>query len=103
MKQENASKLLEIFQDLPILPKAEIYCLNFHTNTFNIHVEMIYRIGQSEPLIVEPFGVIINDEFVDYRSTNIISRRRQNFQGYNLRASIVVTENDTLTHLDDYR
>lgn len=66
-------------------------------------VEQIYRVDISMPLIQEQFGVIKNLEFIDYRSTSITSRRRQNLFGLHLRASMVVTNNDTLNHLSDYR
>lgn len=44
-----------------------------------------------------------NNSFTDLRSTKITSRRRQNLKRTNLKASMVITNNDTLNHLDDYQ
>lgn len=68
-----------------------------------MNVLQIYRIGPETPLIVEPFGTIGNNHFIDLRSTSITSRRRINLSGYNFKASMVLTNNDTLNHLNDYR
>lgn len=88
---------------LPILPKSEIFYLNFETGTNDIQIQQIYRIGISTPLIFESFGFIRNDQFIDSRSSTITSRRRINLHGFNFRASMVITSNDTLNHLTDYR
>lgn len=52
---------------------------------------------------MEYIGRIDDNEFIDYRWTPITSRRRKNLYGLALRASMVVTNNDTLSHLTDYR
>lgn len=44
-----------------------------------------------------------NNSFTDLRSTKITSRRRQNLRRTILKASMVITNNDTLNHLDDYQ
>lgn len=64
---------------------------------------MFYCVSLGQPLIVESVGIIEKDRFIDYRETKVISRRRQNLRGINLKASIVITNNDTLNHLNDYR
>lgn len=55
------------------------------------------------PMIVENFGRIANGVFIDFRKTPITSRRRSNLFGLRLNASMVITDNDTLNHLTDYR
>lgn len=44
-----------------------------------------------------------NNSFTDLRLVKITSRRRQNLRRTNLKASMVITNNDTLNHLDDYQ
>lgn len=44
-----------------------------------------------------------NNSFKDLRLVKITSRRRQNLRLTNLKASMVITNNDTLNHLDDYQ
>lgn len=66
-------------------------------------IQQIYRVDVSMPLILEPYGNIENGQFIDDRSVQITSRRRQNLLGLRLKASMVVTNNDTLNHLIDYR
>lgn len=66
-------------------------------------IQQIYRVDVSMPLILEHFGNIENGQFTDGRRIQITSRRRQNLLGLHLKASMVVTNNDTLNHLSDYR
>ena len=66
-------------------------------------IQQFYRIDMSMPMIVENFGRILNGIFIDFRNTPITSRRRSNLFGLHLNASMVVTDNDTLNHLTDYR
>lgn len=82
---------------------GEIFYLK-KKNTFdNLIIHQMYRVDITMPLIVEIFGEIRNGQFIDYRSNPITSRRRQNLFGLHLKASMVVTNNDTLNHLTDYR
>lgn len=54
-------------------------------------------------LIHEPFGKWdLKNGLIDCRSTRIISRRRKNLLGKVLIASIVLTNNDSINHMDDY-
>lgn len=57
------------------------------------------------PLIIETFGEWneMNDTFSDLRKNKITSRRRQNLLGAKLTASMVVTNNETMNHLEDYQ
>lgn len=57
------------------------------------------------PLIREVYGewFKVNDSFVDYRKIKITSRRRRDLMGAQLKASMVVTNSDTLNHLEDYQ
>lgn len=69
----------------------------------DIEIEQIYRIDMTMPLIIERYGRISDGTFIDYRSTSITSQRRRKLLGHRLKASMVVTNNDTLNHLTDYQ
>lgn len=66
-------------------------------------IQQFYRISMAMPLIFENFGRISNGVFLDHRITPITSRRRSNLLGLCLNASMVITDNDTVNHLTDYR
>lgn len=54
--------------------------------------------------IHEYFGTWSLDRGIeDKRTTRIISRRRRNLQRHTLPASMVILNNDSLSHLTDYR
>lgn len=54
-------------------------------------------------LIIESYGIIRNGKFLDQRKFKITSKRRQNLMKTLLRATLVITNNDTLEHLNDYK
>lgn len=43
-----------------------------------------------------------HDRLLDTRPSRIISRRRKDLQGTLLNTAVVIVNNDTLNHLDDY-
>lgn len=45
----------------------------------------------------------VNDSFIDLRVIKVTSKRRRNLSGAELKASLVVTDNETLNHLEDYQ
>lgn len=101
---EVAGDIWPIFQNISILPKSEIFYLSKESAANGWMVHQVYKTGLETPLIVERFGEITEQwQFIDYRRTTIASRRRQNLLGLRLKASMVVTHNDTLDHLTDYQ
>ena len=56
-------------------------------------------------ILYETFGkwFKINDSIVDLRKIKVTSRRRQNLHGALLTASMVITNNNSLNHLDDHK
>lgn len=56
-------------------------------------------------LIEETFGRWFekNKSVIDLRDIKITSRRRQNLQGSILNAAMVITNNDSLNHLEDHK
>lgn len=102
--QFSENPIWNTLQTLSISPKSEIYFMKMVQNMPDyLVIQQIYRVDESMPLILEPFGNIVNGQFIDGRSIQITSRRRQNLRGLRLKASMVVTNNDTLNHLSDYR
>lgn len=73
------------------------------SDTDNMVVKQIYRTGLHEPVLIEEAGRLVDGHFIDERTSYITSRRRQNLQATDLRASMVVTNNETLYHLTDYK
>lgn len=56
-------------------------------------------------LILEKLYTFINEQFVPYGdgSTKNTVAKRRNLSGTLLRSSMVITSNDSLNHLSDYR
>lgn len=65
----------------------------------------VYKIhSKSENIICEPFGKWSSENgLFDERSTRILSRRRRNLMGRTISVSMVLTNNDSINHLHDYR
>lgn len=66
-------------------------------------IERVYKIHRHAPLTAERYGIWSNKTFNSLLNYPITSRRRQNLHKSVLRASMVITHNDSLNHLDDYR
>lgn len=97
-------QLLSFFANSMISVKSEIFFYFRDVEWDRILVKQIYRTNLMSSLSIEPIGIIsMTDDFVDLRSTQITSRRRQNLGAIHLAASMVVTNNDTLNHLSDYQ
>ncbi len=59
---------------------------------------VVYRMGKNEPLIIDEFS------YSDVETTDLtLVLRRKNLKGFQLKASMVILNNDSLNHLDDYR
>lgn len=63
----------------------------------------VYRTSMSQPLQLELFGIYSGKHFHDYGRERTVVSRRKDLNGIELRACMVVTNNDTLNHLTDYR
>lgn len=96
-------KVVEIFEPYRILPRSEIYAMYDESDTDAIVVKQIYRTAPLEDIIIENTGNIVDGAFIEEHMSHITSRRRQNLRGLALKASMVVTNNDTLNHLTDYK
>lgn len=75
-------RLWSIVRKLNISPKTEFFYMRKEKMGNSFEVQQFYRIGMARPMIVENFGRITNDVFIDYRDTPITSRRRSNLCGF---------------------
>lgn len=103
MLQKSENRFLATIEKLSISSKSEIFYIKKQNTMTSLEIQQIYRVDMSMPLIVEQFGIIANGQLIDFRDKPVTSQRRQNLFGLTLTASMVVTNNDTLSHLTDYR
>ena len=54
-------------------------------------------------LIIEHFGNYRNESLSVERTERVTTLRRRNLQGVNLRATLVLTNNNSVQHLNDYK
>lgn len=120
--EEVDAKILNLLADSPIMPLSEIYYISKNTRNETIfkqgqarfiipttmqHIFLVlnaaYRTSMSQPLQLEMFGIYSGKKFHDYDRERTVVSRRKDLNGIELRASMVVTNNDTLNHLTDYR
>lgn len=103
MKSPMEERIMQLFAAHPILPRSEIYFMEYKNQLDSFAIKEVYRTGLNRRALTSNIGNITSGIFYDIRNTSITSRRRQNLQGILLRASMVVTNNDTLNHLTDYK
>lgn len=77
----------------------------FFALTWSSYSFAVYKIHSTvEAITFEPFGRWSNETgLLDERSTRILSRRRRDLKGRTISVSMVLTNNDSINHLDDYR
>lgn len=99
IKPDGENEIEKIFKNFPILPSSEIFY--FDKNV----IKQIYRVSADSSLIHETYGKYFseNDSFVDLRDEIVTSKRRRNLMGTRLNATLVITNNQTLDHLNDYQ
>ncbi|KAJ6641128.1 BTB/POZ domain-containing protein 6-A [Pseudolycoriella hygida] len=95
--KDTNTKIKYLFEDIPILPMSQVFYISRESNQRKFSVKQVYRMGTNEPLVVEEN--VIEDSATALTPT----LRRRNLQGFRLKASLVVTNNDSLNHLNDYR
>ncbi|XP_037036713.1 ionotropic receptor 75a-like [Bradysia coprophila] len=92
------TKIRHLFHNCPIMPMSQVFFISDSFAKNHFLVKQVYRLGMNEPLIIEDFP------YPHVKTTDLTAvLRRQNFHGYQLRASMVILDNDSLNHLDDYR
>lgn len=88
-----------IFQNYKILPDSNVNLIIRDENNFQLN--SIYKIEENSSLIVQNLNWNkTNGRFKKYR---VLSKERQNLLGKGLIVSVVLTDNDSYSHLYDYR
>uniref|UniRef100_A0A182KER7 Ionotropic glutamate receptor C-terminal domain-containing protein n=1 Tax=Anopheles christyi TaxID=43041 RepID=A0A182KER7_9DIPT len=77
---------LEVLQDLPVLVSSEVFVMLKEA-------EQSIRFLQDTP----------DGKMIDLRTSKVTSVRRKNLHGHFLRASMVITNPETMNHLTDYQ
>lgn len=90
------------FQNIPILVDSNIF-LVFAYGDSNIEINEVFRYSIEMDLVFEYFGFYITGNFSDKRDIKVNSIRRATNDNLKLRATLVVTNNDTFDHLYDYK
>lgn len=93
------------FLALQIWLNSNVFLASYNEVENMYSIEQIYRREhQPQQLIREPVGNwSIDKGMQDMRSTRILSRRRQDLWGMQFRTSAVITNKDSLTHLNDFQ
>ncbi|XP_039444181.1 ionotropic receptor 75a-like [Culex pipiens pallens] len=100
----DCGRFLRFFDDLKVLISSEVYYLCAGEGVEGYSVRQVYRYSIESSLVEEVFGywyrgvVVRNDH-----AAIAASVRRQNLNRFKLRASVVITHNATLNHLEDYK
>ncbi|XP_055628375.1 ionotropic receptor 75a-like [Toxorhynchites rutilus septentrionalis] len=87
---------------LPLLVSSEIFIL-IRKETNHFVIQQVFKLSEQSTLNFEPFGMWLNGSLVDERTAMVTSVRRLDLKGHTLRASMVITNMDTLNHLTDYK
>lgn len=87
-----------IFANIRVLMDSRIYLFIFDEES-QVEVNMVYRLSMQTDLIFKYLGVYV----IGSSELKVNSLMRYNLNGLKLRASLVITNNDTLNHLHDYK
>lgn len=91
-------------RNLNVSLNSELFYIQKEKSENVFKIQQFYRIDMAMPMIVENYGRISNDTFIaNNLFIPITSRRRSNLFGMHFKASMVITDNDTMNHLTDYR
>ncbi|XP_031617482.1 glutamate receptor 3-like [Contarinia nasturtii] len=91
----------KVIKNLSFLPNSNIILANWDNNSERIILKQVYKVAIGMPLIYEDFGLWTKkDGLIDLRTTRILSRRRRNLQGYQLKATTVFMNEGSENHTD---
>lgn len=91
---------LDLLVNLPLYLDSHIYIT--YKKIDNYHVKGFYRTTNGS-IVQEDIGVWSNETSFEYFRRIIIGETRRNLQEFTMFISFVITHNDTLNHLWDYR
>ncbi|XP_050074306.1 ionotropic receptor 75a-like [Anopheles maculipalpis] len=101
---------LETLKNLPVLVSSEVFVMLKETVDL-IRFAQVYRVSRNTELLTENYalwtrstvGASERGLLQDLRTHKVTSVRRKNLHGHQLRASMVITNPDTMNHLTDYK
>uniref|UniRef100_A0A182Y0V0 Ionotropic glutamate receptor C-terminal domain-containing protein n=1 Tax=Anopheles stephensi TaxID=30069 RepID=A0A182Y0V0_ANOST len=102
---------LEVLKELPVLVSSEVFVM-LKEDFGSIRFLQVYRVSRKTELITENYALWTRSadgagdrgqQMQDLRTQKVTSVRRKNLHGHQLRASMVVTNPDTMNHLTDYK
>ncbi|XP_055837082.1 glutamate receptor ionotropic, delta-2-like isoform X2 [Episyrphus balteatus] len=101
LERESNELILKTFKNLEVMPSSEVYCLAKVKEYSGYVIKQVYRKSMQHVLILELFGFWSKNILIDRRTISTTSIRRKNMEGLKLRASLVLTHNDSINHLTD--
>ncbi|XP_055623767.1 glutamate receptor ionotropic, kainate glr-3-like [Toxorhynchites rutilus septentrionalis] len=93
----------DFLRTLQVLISSDLYYLCTTQDPGEIFVKQAYRFSLETGLIDEIVGSWKQGTLNISRTNAVSSVRRQNLHHFKLRASLVITHNETIHHLEDYR
>ncbi|XP_059610088.1 glutamate receptor 2-like [Phlebotomus argentipes] len=91
-----------LLEDLPLRLDSDVLLAEVF-NSSRLSLDYIFRINPSLTISHEAYGEWDSKVGIrDFRSTRVLSRRRSNLHQTLLTTSIVITNPDSVNHLDDY-
>uniref|UniRef100_A0A182NM91 Ionotropic glutamate receptor C-terminal domain-containing protein n=1 Tax=Anopheles dirus TaxID=7168 RepID=A0A182NM91_9DIPT len=98
----------DILKALPILVSSEFFVL-LKEDDQAIRFIQVYKVSRDSEVLTENYALwkrnssFLEGQLIDLRDQKVTSVRRKNLHGHSLRASMVITNPDTLNHLTDYK
>ncbi|XP_062540770.1 glutamate receptor ionotropic, NMDA 1-like [Armigeres subalbatus] len=102
-KKSNCGKFTKYFEELPVYISNEIYYVCEENGARGYTIKQVFRHSLATGLIDETFGYWNRGIIIKLQNSTSAAVRRRNLNHFKLRASIVITHNETLKHLEDYR
>uniref|UniRef100_A0A182SYQ8 Ionotropic receptor 75a N-terminal domain-containing protein n=1 Tax=Anopheles maculatus TaxID=74869 RepID=A0A182SYQ8_9DIPT len=99
---------LDVLKDLPVLVSSEVFVM-LKEDVDSIRFLQVYRVSRHTKLLTESYALWTRStdggrgQMQDLRTQKVTSVRRKNLHGHHLRASMVITNPDTMNHLTDYK
>ncbi|XP_055603824.1 ionotropic receptor 75a-like [Uranotaenia lowii] len=102
--ESDCDSVVQDFQDLHVLISNEIFILCKLESYEGYIIKQVYRYSRDTNLIQETIGWWQHG-VLEFKSApnQPVSIRRRNLNGFQFRASLVITNNASLNHLEDYR
>ncbi|XP_053674588.1 ionotropic receptor 75a-like [Anopheles nili] len=98
---------LDVLRDLPVLVSSEIFVM-VRDDDGSLNFMQVYKVSKDAELRTENYAVWRSNstnggKMTDLRVQKVTSVRRKNLYDHFLRASMVITNPDTINHLTDYK